>query len=94
MPVGHRYCTASVTGGLVSPATVTTTGTVSPETPAGTTALIWYNPGYPGVNPLNDTAAFWPPMVTAGMFTVVESGDTGAGAPCATAGVTAPSPVQ
>ena len=50
------HLTAIVTAGLVCPAALRTTGTASPDViPLGTTALIWYNPAYPGVSPLNAT---------------------------------------
>src|ERR1039458_9636647 len=90
------HLTAIVTGGLVCPATLTTTGTESPVViPGGTTALIWYRPAYPGVSPLNATCAGIPPIVTVTAFTVVDNGAVvGAGAPSFTAGVTAPNPVQ
>ena len=85
-----------VTGGLVWPATLSTTGTVSPAViPLGTTALIRYKPAYPGVRPLNATCAALPPIVTVTGFTVVDNGRVvGAGWPSFTAGVTTPSPVQ
>src|ERR1035441_6562564 len=86
------HLTAIVTGGLSCPATLKTTGTVSPVvTPLGTTAFTWYSPAYPGVNPLNSTSAAFPPIVTVTTFTVLAKG---AGDPAATAGVTAPNPVQ
>jgi hypothetical protein len=86
------HLTAIVTAGLVCPATLTTTGTVSPVViPAGTTALIWYNPAYPGVRPAKASWAALPPIITVTAFTVVVKG---AGDPAATAGVTAPNPVQ
>src|ERR1035441_1915410 len=90
------HLTAIVTAGLACPATLTTTGTVSPVViPPGTTALIWYSPAYPGVSPLNATWAALPPMVTVTAFTIVDRGGVvGAGDPSFTAGVTAPSPVQ
>ena len=90
------HLTAIVTGGLLCPATLSTTGTASPVAiPAGTATFTWYNPASPGVRPLNDGAgAATPPMVTVTGFTVHASGENGAGDPSVTAGVTAPNPVQ
>jgi hypothetical protein len=85
-----------VAGGLVCPATLTTTGTASPVViPDGTTAFTWYNPAYPGVSPLYATCAAFPPIVTVTGFTVVDNGGVpGAGNPSFTGGDTAPNPVQ
>src|ERR1022692_3619685 len=96
---GLSYFTAMVTAGLMGlvwPATLITTGTASPVTiPDGTTALIWYRPGSPGVNPAKDTVAALPPIVTVTMLSVVDNGGTlVGGAPSATLGVTEPRPVQ
>ena|ERR1022692_461434 len=96
---GLSYFTAIVTGGLIGlvcPATPITTGTASPAMiPDGTTALIWYRPTEPGVNPLNATVAGLPPIVTVTGLSVVDNGGTpGAGDPSLTLGVTAPKPEQ
>src|ERR1017187_2520900 len=96
---GLSYFTAIVTAGLmglVCPATLITTGTASPVTiPDGTTALIWYRPGSPGVRPAKITVADLPPIVTVTGLSVVDNGGTlGGGTPSATLGVTAPKPVQ
>ena len=90
------YCTAIVTGGLVCPAMLNTTGTALPDcTPEGTTALTWYRSGYPGASPAKFTCAATPPIVTVSGFSVYDNGPpTGAGVPDGTAGFTAPNPLQ
>src|SRR5689334_3489758 len=81
-----RYFTAMVTGGLLCPAMLSTTGRAFPGlTPEGTTTLTWYKSGNPGASPANFTSASIPPIVTVNGFAVLNS------APSAT---TAPRPLQ
>jgi hypothetical protein len=81
--------------GLVWPATLITTGTASPAAiPDGTTALIWYRPGSPGVSPLKSTVAGFPPIVTVTELSVLDNGAVGGAVPSGTLGVTEPKPVQ
>ncbi len=84
-----------VTGGLLIPSTVTTTGVALPGgTPGGTTPTTWYTPETsPGASPANVMfCTSIPPMVTrTGLFKRL-SVATGASAPAGTAVSTSPNP--
>ncbi len=71
------------------------TGTAFPVAePAGTIAFTWYSPIKPGVRPENTTSARAPPIDTAGVLVVNDSGLAGVRTPVAGRFVTAPKPVQ
>src|SRR5580693_1420032 len=91
----NAHLTATITGALSKPATLTTTGTEPPGViPFGTYAFTWYSPAKPPTRPLKKTWADLPPMVTVTVFVVLDGGENGAALPAVTGGLTDPSPAQ